>query len=461
MKSVKFFAMFVAAAVFALSSCEKTPEGGEQGGNETALGTAAELESLTLVSGDISIDGFFTGKTVEIAYRANQYDALAEATATVKISDGATIEPDPATPRDYTVNGGVTFTVTSEDGNTTNEYTVTLIEAVSVITGELTWDKSVGELGLPTYSYANVGVAFSGTHIVTYDAQVFDLTGAPVGKLNLTGVEGSDAEGFQLAALTNDNNGVLVASVGLDASGAYVPSNPTQTRFYAWMDGYDSAPTLIQSDSANNFCVYMSVAGDVKGDAVLTFVAGRGATQMHHVWLVKNGDWENKVWSSVTTQYPGNDGNWGQALSFFDGTNDGAAATSPFIVCDSRGSNEGIQVLYMENGIETRLMGSLEEGELAGFGDLYGNYSTGSAKALLIDGVPYVAVASSGWTQVYLTIQPVDPNADYIIPTVAYSGAEVFPSVGAYYDTESGNVYVAMLSPNNQIVLYTVSVQYV
>ena len=432
MKSVKFFAMFVAAAVFALSSCEKTPEGGEQGGNETALGTAAELESLTLVSGDISIDGFFTGKTVEIAYRANQYDALAEATATVKISDGATIEP-----------------------------TVTLIEAVSVITGELTWDKSVGELGLPAYSYANVGVAFSGTHIVTYDAQVFDLTGAPVGKLNLTGVEGSDAEGFQLAALTNDNNGVLVASVGLDASGAYVPSNPTQTRFYAWMDGYDSAPTLIHSDSANNFCVYMSVAGDVKGDAVLTFVAGRGATQMHHVWLVKNGDWENKVWSSVTTQYPGNDGNWGQALSFFDGTNDGAAATSPFIVCDSRGSNEGIQVLYMENGIETRLMGSLEEGELAGFGDLYGNYSTGSAKALLIDGVPYVAVASSGWTQVYLTIQPVDPNADYIIPTVAYSGAEVFPSVGAYYDTESGNVYVAMLSPNNQIVLYTVSVQYV
>ena len=115
----------------------------------------------------------------------------------------------------------------------------------------------------------------------------------------------------------------------------------------------------------------------------------------------------------------------------------------------------------MENGIETRLMGSLEEGELAGFGDLYGNYSTGSAKALLIDGVPYVAVASSGWTQVYLTIQPVDPNADYIIPTVSYSGAEVFPSVGAYYDTESGNVYVAMLSPNNQIVLYTVSVQYV
>ena len=205
----------------------------------------------------------------------------------------------------------------------------------------------------------------------------------------------------------------------------------------------------------------MSVAGDVKGDAILTYVAGRGPTQMHHVWLVKNGDWENKVWSSVSTQYPGNDGNWGQALSFFDGSNDGTAALSPFIICDSRGNNEGLQILYMENGIETRLVGSLEEGELAGFGDLYGNYSTGSAKAFLIDGVPYVAVASSGWTQVYLTIQPVDTNADYIIPTVAYPGAEIFPSVAAFYDSESGNVYVAMLSPNNQIVLYTVSVQYV
>ena len=463
MKSVKFFAMFVAAAVFTLSSCEKTPQGGEQGGGEEpTLGTEAELTSLTLVSGDISIDGFFNGNTVEIAYRANQYDALAEATATVEISEGATIEPDPATPRDYTVDGGVTFTVTSEDGKTAEEYTVTLIEAVAVITGELTWNKAVGELGLPAYSRGNVGVAFSGTHLVTYDAQVFDLTGAPVGKLNLTGVEGADAENFQFAALSNDNNGVLVASVGLDASGAYVPTGNTQTRYYAWMDGYDSAPTLILSDaSGNDFCIYMSVAGDVKGDAVLTYVAGRGPTQMHHVWLVKNGDWENKVWSSVSTQYPGNDGNWGQALSFFDGSNDGTAALSPFIICDSRGNNEGLQILYMENGIETRLFGSLEEGELAGNGDLYGNYSTGSAKAFLIDGVPYVAVASSGWTQVYLTIQPVDTNADYIIPTVAYPGAEIFPSVAAFYDSESGNVYLAMLSPNNQIVLYTVSVQYV
>lgn len=460
MKSVKFFAMFIAAMSLSLTSCDKTPQGTDEGDGGT-MNAKAEITSLTLVSGEVSIDGFLNGSAFEIAYRANQFDALKNATAELKYSEGATVTPDPATPRDYTVEGGVTFKVTSEDGKTVKEYAVTLVEAIPVITAAMSWEKTVGELSLPAYAYKNVGVAFTGEHIALYDTQVLDLQGNPVGELNLDGVDGASTEGFQLAALSNDNNGVLVASVGLDASGNYVPENPTQTRYYAWMDGYDKAPTLIHSDATNNFCVYMSVAGDVKGEAILNYVAGRSATQMHHVYLVQNGNWEGKVWWSVTTGYAGNDGNWGQALSFFDGSNDGTAATSPFIICDSRGNNEGVMIAYMDNGIETRLTGSLEAGELAGLGDRYGNYSTGSAKAFLIDGVPYVAVASSGWTQVYLTIQPTNNEDDYIQPTVAYSGAEVFPSVAAYYNPESGNAYVAMLSPNNQIVFYTISVVYV
>ena len=455
MKTVKFFAMFVAAMALILSSCEKTPQNEEPGGEAGAQ--AAEMESLTLVSGDVSIDGFKNGNTFEIAYRANQFDALKSATATVKISDGATVEPDPAVSRDYTVEGGVTFTVTSEDGSVSNDYTVTLMEAQAVITATQSWEKTVGSLGLPAYAYKNVGVAFSGNHIVTYDTQVFDLEGNPVGKLNVQGVEGASAEGFQLAALSNDDNGVLVATVPLDASGAYVAANPTQTRIYAWMDGYDKAPTLIHSDNANNFCVYMCVSGDVKGNAVLTYVGGRNVEQIHHAWQVTGGDWENKAWNQVVTQYPGNDGNWGQGLSFLTGD-----VNDPFVIYDSRGNNYGLQILYVENGIETRLVGSLDAGdETGGFGDLYGNYSTGNAKAFMIDGVPYVAVASSGWTMTYLTIQPTNTNDDYILPTKSFNGAEVFPSVGAYYDAESGNAYVAMLSPDNQIVLYTVSVQYV
>ena len=453
MKSIKLFLMSIAAMSFAFTSCEEKPTEPEVPPQDE-LGTEARMTSLTLVSGDVSVSAYVSGNTMEVAYKANEYELLQNATAEVVISDGATIEPDPATPRDYTVEGGVTFTVTSEDGNTENTYTVTLIEASPVITATATWEKTVGELGLPTYSRGNVGIAFSGNNIVTYDTQVFDLTGSPVGKLNLTGVEGASDSNFQLASLTNDANGVLVATVGLDASGAYVASGPTQTRFYAWMDGYDQAPTLIHSDDAYDFSVYMSVAGDVKGDAVLTFCAGRDATQMHHVYGVTGGDWTNKTWSTVTMQYPGNDGNWGQGLTFLSGDPEGA-----FVMYDSRGDNQGLQICYYENGVETRLSGTLE-GEYGG-SDLYGNYSQGSAKAFMIDGVPYVAVASSGWVSTYLTVQPTNTEDEVILPTVTLGGAEVFPSVGVYYDSEAGNAYVAMLSPNSQVVLYTISVQYV
>lgn len=450
MKWSKFFAMLIATVAFSLTSCDKTTQ---EDPEEPVLGTEAAITSFVLVSGDVTIDGFLTGSEIEIAYRPDQYDYLTNATAEVVISDGATIEPDPSTARDYTVDGGVTFTVTSEDGETSRSYTVVPVEAIAVITAVQSWEKTAGELGLPTYSANNVGIAFSGSNIVTYDTQVFDLTGTPIGNLNLTGVDGASDTGFQLAALTNDANGVLVATVGLDTNGSYVASDASQTKFYAWMNGYDQAPTLIHTGEAN-FTTYMSVAGDVTSDAVLTFVAGRSAEQMHHVYQITGGDWDGKVWSSITTQYAGNDGNWGQGLSFVDGDSQG-----PYIMYDSRGNNEGLRICYYERGNETVLCGTLDS-EYGGT-DCYGNYSQGSAKAFSIDGVPYVAVASTGWTATYLTIQPTNTEDDYILPTVTFSGSEVFHSVGVYYDSESGNAYVASLAPGSHIVLYTISVQYV
>ena len=465
MKTLKFFAMLAASAAFTFTACtEKEPDTPDNQETPTEeVGTKAELTAFTLVAGGESLEGTVSGDEVGIYYTANQFEALQNATATATVSEGATIEPDPATARDYTVEGGVTFTVTSEDGKTSNEYNIVLVEAIPVLTASMTWEKTAGELGLPAYAYNNVGIAFSGNNIVTYDGQVFDLTGAPVGKLNLTGVDGASDPDFQLAALTNDNTGVLVASVGLDADGNYITGsdNVKQTRYYAWMDGYDQDPTLILSSDAN-LSVYMAVGGDVKGEAVLSIVSTRVvAPQMHNIYYVTDGNWENKQWTSVWTQYAGNDGNWGQMLSYFTGDPRGA-----FVMCDSRGNNEGMMVAYYENsddsgtpGAETILYGTCDP-EYGGT-DLYGNYSMGSAKALNIDGTYYVVAATTGWTAVYLTIQPTNTVDDYILPTATFTGSQVFASSGAYYDKEAGVAYVALLSPGNEIVLYTLEVQYV
>ena len=126
MKATKLFLAAIAfVGVFAACNPENKPDGGEET-PEVEKSKECRLTAFTVTAGDFEIEGFIdqTDKTIELSYMPNQFAALASATAEVKISDKATISPDPAVARDYTVEGGVEFTVTAEDGTTTSVYTV-------------------------------------------------------------------------------------------------------------------------------------------------------------------------------------------------------------------------------------------------------------------------------------------------------------------------------------------------
>lgn len=464
MKTVKLFGILAFATILLAVSCKKEQTTEEQ----PKLSTEAEITAFKLVSGEVSYDGFiYTDKPViEISYKAKDYDALKSAVAEVTISDKATISPDPTVETDYTVADGVVYTVTAEDGTTKTEYTVTIIEATQVVTCNEVWNKTYGAIGLANSIFNNGAIAFSGNHIVMHDATVIDLSGNSVGKVNLTGVEAGDSDNFQFACLSSDANGVLVGSIGLTSDGALAVNSDgiAKTRIYAWLDGYDKAPTLIKQSDEYNFALYMSVAGDIKGKGILNYIAPvRGATQMHHVYYTETGDWENAAWAGPVVNLPSNDGNWGQLISFASGDPFG-----PMFICDSQGNNQGMGIYYREgvNGtVDTPLYGTLEDDGIleTGYGGTYqyGNYSTGHIRAFMFEGKPYVSVSSSGWPSAYLTIQPADQNADYLLRSVVYEAAACVPCSAYYADPETGKSYVAFTAQSYFVALYEISVEYI
>ncbi|MDR1949463.1 MAG: SUMF1/EgtB/PvdO family nonheme iron enzyme [Spirochaetaceae bacterium] len=99
--------------------------GGTQTYTVTAVVTAAASSDKNImafrITSPVQADGTIAGTaiTVIVPYNTN----VTQMTAEVNISSGASIDPDPATARDYT--GPVTYTVRAEDGST-QDYTVTV-----------------------------------------------------------------------------------------------------------------------------------------------------------------------------------------------------------------------------------------------------------------------------------------------------------------------------------------------
>ena len=321
-------------------ACEEvdqpTDEGKEENKQEQETpvkkSTACKLTALSLVAGDQTFEGFVyeEDKVVEVAYLPGQEAALANATATVTVSDKATVSPDPAVAADYTVEGGVVFTVTAEDGTTKAQYTVIVKEAEINVKCQLVWQKTYGDLGVNTASFNQSNIGFAGTNIVTRHLDVLDLAGAKVGTLNVTGVNGADKAGFALACVTNDHAGHLVASVALTADGNPAPDSDSvaDSYIYVWKNGWDSAPELFYNTNEGNVTLYMSAGGDLTGDGIVNVISpGRGATTMFHTFYTTAGA-EGYQWAAFNTQYVSNDGNWGQMVSPASGSINGDLRSS-------------------------------------------------------------------------------------------------------------------------------------
>ena len=471
MKSNRFFAFLAAASMFAVA-CDKvddpTPDqedNKQEQEKPVEKSTACKLTALSLVGGGQTFEGFVyeEDKVVEVAYLPGQEAALTNATAEVTISDKATISPDPAVAADYTVEGGVVFTVTAEDGTTKAEYTVVVKEAEINVKCQLVWQKTYGDLGVSTASFNQSNVGFAGTNIVTRHLDVLDLNGGKVGTLNVTGVNGADKAGFALACVTNDHAGHLVASVALTADGNPAPDSDSvaDSYIYVWKNGWDNAPELFYNTNEGNVTLYMSAGGDLTGNGIVNVISpGRGATTMHHTFYTTAGA-ESYQWAAFNTQYVSNDGNWGQMVSPASGSIEG-----DFVVCDSQGSNQGMMFYVRhgvaDNGNDVALTGTVLDDALAegGGSNQYGNYSTGHARAFTLNGTSYVVACSSGWPCTYVTIQSLNPDDEnhYLLRTQVLSTPAPAPCSAYCFDeaTGKGYVLVSAQSESSMMALYEI-----
>lgn len=452
-----------------------------------------KLESITITAGPYKLEPFIDNvdKSVEISYMPAELEYLAAAKVEATISEKATITPDLSQPIDFTVKDGVTLTVTAEDGEHKTEYHVYLAAAEFTQKVERVNEWTLGSLGLKSNTRFDSSVGFvDRSHFAFSDLSVFDLDGNKVGTLNIQGIPPMDATNGHLASMSNDENGILVAIShynGVNEEGEECVCSGV----YAWLDGWDKAPTLIDGPRLYN-CSYMSAAGDVKGDFILNYRTGANNPQMHHVFVFKNGEFFKSngesaaTWYGPMIQHPGNDGCWGQQLSFFSSNPEDG-----FVCWDSVGATEMGETTgnsssgyYVYGGLSDFLAGNDEEIVLRGtinwpeyeqdprwFG--YGNHSCGHVRAFKYNGVKCIVASHISWPNSWITIQKAedivldDEETDevdesvvnYLLRTdkIEETGSSAVPAVpsSAYVlDPESGTGHIVYSVLNFRIVTF-------
>ncbi len=315
--SMKKFFLFIASVLmvgtFAVS-CNPEDEGGDDGKKEDVTpvekSKAAKILTFSLANGSAVVEGeiFDSQKIVELQYNPEDIAAITDGTASYTISEKATIAPDPATIKDW--SSDVKLTVTAEDGETTNEYTVKAV-ALSydvAIAPTFTAAKLLTEIGAENdiAFYGGNQIGFSGLDIVTCDGRVYDLDFTFKGNLNMEGI----APGA-IMGLGNDDNGVLVAAVGygdpeftaapVDGDGAITWNYTNATRFFVWKNGWEAAPEKIYENGSR--LMYINVNGDVNGKMLITAKQGvnDGGNGNHHLFHFDNCVVDGSKWDWFST----------------------------------------------------------------------------------------------------------------------------------------------------------------
>lgn len=280
---------------------------------------------------------------IQVSPNVDPAEELNGVVAKFYISKGSTVDPDPAIPQNFAQEGGVQYTVTSEDGKKSVTYTVThgltdLLEYGKGFSLGLPQNlKQFTELGYPgevgNYNFAdsrqygdlNGYVAYCGhNHIVLMAGQysnpqmsdpamavpneqlafkVFNASDlSQAGNLNIgsLGIK-------EIKAITSDWNGVLVALVNTGGKGS----------LYYWNSYSDSPKLLGQVDAnlgmATDGSNYIQVAGDIFGQANITTGAQRGAKGDHYMIHIENGSIAGS--QIIQTGYASDDGAGYQMIS--------------------------------------------------------------------------------------------------------------------------------------------------
>lgn len=474
---MKINKLFTLAAVVALcfASCKKddpiTPEPTPEPKPEVKSEECKLIKLVAVTSaGEIEASLFSNEKVAEINYLGEHFEGLKAATLQVEVSPKATTDLEEGKVYDLTTEK-VEFTVTAEDGVHKATWKIEAMEAEVVLSCEPVDQNVPGKFGIVDVSKLGSSVAFCGVDkIATINGEVYDFDANKVGDLNMEGVPA----GAIMLNINNDVNGVVIANFGFDKEG-----NPTTNKdsinygyVFAWKDGFDKAPIIVYTNVNNepnnrgNSFGYMNCGGDVNGDFLLCAIfAGRGATTNHHVWEFHNGDFSKPKWHNFKTDYVSNDGNWGQIIAPASGNVNGT-----FFIGDSMGDNKGYHV-YTRQGVQntgedvalqgttkTTVPGVQGAGIPEGNAQ-YGNYSTGHIKAFMLNGTPYVITASTGWPEVYITIQsndPADEKNHYLLKTQYFSASQVIPSAAYVYDAANDKGQVLLLGGTIVIARYEI-----
>lgn len=397
-------------------------------------------------------------KAVELVYLPGNLEQLAQCEATYKISEKATISPDPATVKNYTTPQK--FTVTAEDGKSKAEYTVTPKEARM----EISFKPVGGPMKLQDIIGASIPIEIEGNRLAFCAAdrlafpnmEAVTLDGKKKEAINVTGIPAN----YAVTGMGNDENGYLVVNFGFSNEnyGGPVPKTITEVKsfqIWIWKDGYTAAPTKLYEKSGW-LGAFMTVGGNFKKSMIC---AGKpnlnrqSFSGKSHLWVWENGDpqvvsskwcWflgDPKEWEKVyTTETSGGKSiagsdYWvdgcgatpGEMINAIDGTVDGkfiwaCADLMSIRKDDGVTPSAGGGIVYVRDGAKKdettynvendnmHLNGNLFEAGIVTKKRYGGSYGYGNIdwlpeiKGFKYNGEYFAAVTSTGWQDAYFTV---------------------------------------------------------
>lgn len=478
MKNFRFLAWAImAAAAISFSACsdDDTKDKGKDPEPEPELSSECKLTEFKLVLEDkTELQGeiFDFEKTVEVTYTTDKAAQLTSARAVTKISDKATMSPDPNVAADYSkTDAPVKFTVTAEDGKTTATYTVEIKEKVvkAIIKFEQMWVKKA-EDGVKIAAGDFVSndqlvqtsfntVAASGDKIVLSNLSVYDRTGANVGTLNTDGMGATE-----LISMTNDFNGVLLASVNNPNTTVTDDGGNKKTyEIWIWKNGWNAAPERL-INSTNNIAKFISASGDINGECIITAQGAAVEVGPHFSWRSTDG-WATTTYQEIKTNLPINDGSWSQMISL------ASASVDNFVfVFDSESPNvsEKPGNVYMMNNATSEAVAIAGPG--AYYPDIlgasgWGNFTRGTVRAFTFNDRAYCLAGSTSWNGIYFTVvNPKHPTYEplyfYSITGIQLTGAGVCAGTAYVEDKADNCAYLYLCGPTFELSCVKVYLEY-
>lgn len=453
MKTFKSFAFAVALAGLTLPMAGCSDDDTAPKGEDVERGDkACRIETFTLNFSDgttLSGDVYDYDKSVDLSYTTAEFEMMKSATATLTLSEGATVSPDPSQTADYTQP--LSFTVTAKDGKTARTYTTKPVEKVleGYTKVEAATSKTATEMGIGTAAdYKFVGV--SGDKLVV-GKKVFDYkTFAPAGDLNMTGYEDQ-----KMTGMANDEAGHLIAAVNADGASA-VP-----TTIICWKDGWDKAPSEYIKSETSFIGKQISASGNLlEGAGIVSAMNGSDLKGAHFAWARLDGASHPETpFYGVETNVPSNDGNWSQTISACSGDPLGT-----WFVYDPEPGN-GNAYTWTAWTAHNNINLTPIPGVLSGKGTHgWGNLTLGSVRAFTFNGTAYGAYITTGWPETYVAI--VDNNGEYLlnpndaITAFAHNGTEPIPQITYVYNESEGAGYVFALEAGQFVKSWKLTVVY-